>query len=142
MSCTGLVIGGTSAQDNIGIQFESSSETVGSNSENDKYANHFLQGVQKADAATLRIFDLVAAKVYASYRGSIKSFSCYIPKAAEGSATTGFTISATTSGGALVQEVSINVSKDKEGEAEIRLVFRSSGGTSSGMSVTSLRSPV
>lgn len=141
MNCTGLTIGGHAARDNMGIQFGSSSDTVGSNSENDKYANHFLQGVQKSDNASIRIFDLCAATYYASLRGDITTFSCFIPKASAGSATTGFTLSSwtTNGGGALIQEVSIDASKDKEGEAQISLIFRSPGGIASGMNLTALR---
>jgi len=115
---------------------------MGSGSETDRYANHFLQGTQIAKGATIRIKDLCAANIYRSMMGSITSWKCYVPKASMGDTTTGFffTSNTTNGGGALIKTVKIDGAFNKEGEAEITLIFRSTG-TASGVSMTSLRTP-
>lgn len=135
MNPTGIKIGGVSAQDNLNFQMESSSESIGSSSENDKYANHFLQAVEKGDSASLRIFDMTAAYSYLAMVGSVKSFECYIPKASEGSATTGYKVESTLtdSMGAMVNSVTMSGGHNQLWEAEVTLTFRTPDGISTGM---------
>ena len=130
----GFTLDGHTANDNVSLQFTGTSTPMGSSSETDKHANHFLQGTQIAEGATIRIKDMCAAAVYRSKRGSIVSFSCTVPKATMGSATTDITFTSVTSngGGALVKTVKMDGAFNKEGEAEITLIFRSIG-TDSGM---------
>jgi len=125
--------------DSIGGGVRMTSQVVGSNSENDDFANHFLQGIQLSDEMTIRTFDLAASIWLRSQRGKIAQVSMTIPHASEGSSTTDILLhtSVTSDSGALIQSVTFDNSKDKEGEAEISLIFRcKSSGMNGGLTMT------
>lgn len=117
----------------------SDSQEIGSNSENDSHANHFLQAVELSDEVTLRTYDLTAAIWLKSKIGKIAQVSFTIPHASEGSSTTDLYIATSTTcdSGAMIQSVNIDIPEEKEGEAEITLIFRcKSSGQASGLTIT------
>lgn len=133
INVSGISIGGTSANDNVSVSFSSGSDKVGSSSENDNYDNHFLQAVQKADSVTCRFYDIAAAVAIRGFVGSVKKITMTVNAASQSSTATNYSVSTTTSGGAMVSSVNISTDKDQEAVAEVELVFRSPDGTTSGM---------
>lgn len=127
--------------DSMGGSMRTTSQMIGSNSENDDYANHFVQGMKIADEMSMRSYDIASAVRLKAKRGVVGAASMKVPKASQsygGTVTNNVLIntSTATGAGAMIQDVSITADKDGEAVAEISIIFRSAGGTASGMVVT------
>jgi len=125
--------------DSLAAGITSDSQEIGSNSENDSHANHFLQAVELSDEVVLRTYDLAAAIWLETQIGKIAQVSFTLPHASEGSSSTDLHIatSITCDSGAMIQSVNMDIPEEKEGEAEITLIFRcKSSGQASGLTIT------
>jgi len=137
MHVSGCTIGSISLNDVSDIQFSASASVIGSSTEEDSFANHFLQAVEKSRSVTISSFDMAGLEaIMNTYQGSKTTFSITVPVASEASGTTtGMTFSDTTTTPAcLVVSVDMGSSHNTEATGSVQLEF-SSNGSLSGMSV-------
>lgn len=122
----------TSLNDVVSIDVTASASFIGSNSEDDLYANHFLQGVQRAQRATLRTYDIPGAVAMFGDIGKVKKFMAFrLPAASEAGTSTDIrfytAVSATSGGGVGIESIDIPGEHDAEAVATISLIFRTNG---------------
>ena len=130
MHVKSLSIGSVTVNDVEDVQFSGGAQVVGDSSEDDAFANHFLQAVEKSRSITVSTKDLAGAEaVMNTYQGSKSSFSVKIPSASESGGTSCISLSCTTKG-CLVVQVDIGAARNSLGTASIQLEFASTGAAS------------
>lgn len=134
MHVKGCTIGAITLDDCEATNVNASTSVVASSTEEDDFAAHFIQGVEKSRSLTISTKDLAGAlSVLNTHQGSKTNFSLTIPAAAESGGSTCISLSATTNG-ALISDVDISSSHNEEATAQISVVFASTG-TASRLSI-------
>src|SRR3990172_7231399 len=101
-----LAIGGVTVDDLIGGTIQSGGQIIASTSEAKKFANYFVDMVQKGDAITLQTYDVAACQSLRSTRiGKGTSFTMKINPSTEGSGAS--IVASATSPLAVITEITI-----------------------------------
>jgi hypothetical protein len=80
MNCSDAYIDSVTINDALGGTVQVSTQLVGSNSEKDNWANHFLQGVQASNTMSFSTFDVAAAEYAITKIGAKVSFGFTLSK--------------------------------------------------------------
>ncbi len=115
--------------DGIASDIGRGSQSIGSSSETDDFANHFIQGVEIADSFSFSTYDLTGARALAQKRGKTGTISLTIPQAAESTLTVDYIVENATCGLAMVQNVSFSIGRNEQLVAQVAMIFKSNGST-------------
>lgn len=135
VNVSGMCINGVAFHDAIGASISMEAGVIGSNSETDTFANHFLMSNNASANVTFRTFDVYAASQLTSSIGDVVNAS-YILNIGAGMLTSdtraiSYRITANTicpaGGGLVISGVTIPGEHDTESICEITGVFRSNG---------------
>lgn len=132
VNVTGLCIGSIAFHDLISASIDVNAQTLGSNSEDDVFANHFVTAIKAGGTVSFRTYDVYAAMQAAATIGTMQSVSWKLlpgmgVKTSEGAATYTFSSSTGDDLGIMVTGVTIPGEHDSESQCEVSGVFRSDG---------------
>lgn len=132
----GCTIGAITLDDCIGATIQTGSQVIASTAEGKKFANAFVDGVQKQRTLTIQSYDLAAAiSVDGTRHMKGTSLSFTILKSTESSGASDIPVGS-SSPNAYCSNLNFAVSQDQETIAELSFLFKSPSGTSHGLSLS------
>lgn len=132
-NCT---VGNITLDDCIGATIQTGSQVISNTAEGKKFANAFVDGVQKQRTLTMQSYDLAAAiSIDGTRHMKGTSLSFTILKSTESSGASDITVSA-SSPNAYCSNLNFAVSQDEVTIAELSFLFKSPSGTAHGLSLS------
>lgn len=130
MNPSGATINSVRVNDIMNVNAGAESSFVGSNSETDSVANHFLQAVQKTGRLEFSSYDMIAAGALFSLVGnSLTAWAVNMQAASDAGTSTDYVFEAATCATVKLQSINVGSGHEEEGQASFSFAFKSNGTT-------------